>query len=158
MKKKSIFRQMIVPMMTVICVLAAIILIVFITAYEEDIYSRNRDISNLLAGEISVFMDGAYFNNGDGYSDAYFGAVREKEYLFRTDLHTRNGWIADGAFPGGAGRPVYKMVVCPDYVGEKAVYIKIILFCCDRNALRFYFLSDVPRGGIGRHLCGGFEA
>ena len=37
MKKKSIFRQMIVPMMTVICVLAAIILIVFITAYEEDI-------------------------------------------------------------------------------------------------------------------------
>ena len=60
MKKKSIFRQMIVPMMTVICVLAAIILIVFITAYEEDIYSRNRDISNLLAGEISVFMDGAY--------------------------------------------------------------------------------------------------
>ncbi len=60
MKKKSIFRQMIVPMMTVICVLAAIILIVFITAYEEDIYSRNRDISNVLAGEISVFMDGAY--------------------------------------------------------------------------------------------------
>ncbi len=60
MKRKSILKQLLVPVMAVICVLAAMILVLFMAAYEEDIYSRNRDISNLLAGEISVFMDGAY--------------------------------------------------------------------------------------------------
>lgn len=63
MKKKSIFRQMLIPMITVICVLAGIILVIFTGAYEKDIYSRNQDISNLLAGEIAVFMDGAYSIN-----------------------------------------------------------------------------------------------
>ncbi len=50
-------------MVVVICGLAAIILTVFVTAYEKDIYSRNQDISNLLAGETEVFMDGAYSLN-----------------------------------------------------------------------------------------------
>lgn len=63
MKKKSIFKQMLIPVMTVICLLAAMILTVFMTTYEKDIYSRNQDISNLLAGEIAVFMDGAYSVN-----------------------------------------------------------------------------------------------
>lgn len=63
MKRRSIFRQMLIPMITVICVLAAIILVIFMGAYEKDIYSRNQDISNLLAGEIAVFMDGAYSIN-----------------------------------------------------------------------------------------------
>ena len=63
MKKKSIFMQMVVLMMTVICALAAIILMIFVKTYEKDIYSRNQDVSNLLAGEIGVFMDGAYSLN-----------------------------------------------------------------------------------------------
>lgn len=63
MKKKSIFKQMLVLMVVVICGLAAIILTIFMTAYEKDIYSRNQDISNLLAGETGVFMDGAYSLN-----------------------------------------------------------------------------------------------
>ena len=49
--------------MTVICALAAIILMIFVKTYEKDIYSRNQDVSNLLAGEIGVFMDGAYSLN-----------------------------------------------------------------------------------------------
>ena len=67
MKGKSIFKQLLIPMMTIICTLAAslvaVILVIFTTSYEKDIYSRNRDISNLLADQISSFMDGAYSVN-----------------------------------------------------------------------------------------------
>lgn len=67
MKGKSIFKQLLIPMMTIICTLAAalvaVILVIFTTSYEKDIYSRNRDISNLLADRISSFMDGAYSVN-----------------------------------------------------------------------------------------------
>lgn len=63
MKKKSIFKQMLIPMTVVIGLLAAMILTIFMTAYEKDVYSRNQDISDLLAGEIEVFMDGAYSVN-----------------------------------------------------------------------------------------------
>lgn len=63
MRKKSIFRQMLIPMITVICLLAAVILTIFMTAYEKDVYSGNQDIADLLAGEIAVFMDGAYSVN-----------------------------------------------------------------------------------------------
>lgn len=64
MKQKSIFRQLLIPMMAVICTLAValvtVILIIFTTSYEKDIYSKNKDITSLLADEISAFMDGAY--------------------------------------------------------------------------------------------------
>ncbi len=63
MKKRSILMQMLILMGTVICVLSAIILVLFMSAYEKDIYSGNEDVSNLLAGEISVFLDGAYSVN-----------------------------------------------------------------------------------------------
>lgn len=63
MKKKSILKQMLIPVIAVICLLAAMILAIFMTAYEKDVYSRNEDISDLLAGEIGVFMDGAYSVN-----------------------------------------------------------------------------------------------
>lgn len=62
-KRKSIFKQMMIPMMTIICILAVIMLFIFTSSYEKDIYSRNQDISNLLAGEIRAFMDGAYSIN-----------------------------------------------------------------------------------------------
>ena len=67
MKEKSIFKQLLIPMMTIICILVAAlvtaILAIFTTSYEKDIYSKNQSISNLLADEISVFMDGAYSVN-----------------------------------------------------------------------------------------------
>ena len=37
MRKKSIFRQMLIPMIAVIGLLAAIIITIFIAAYEKDI-------------------------------------------------------------------------------------------------------------------------
>lgn len=64
MKNKSIFTQLLIPMMAIICTLAValvtVILIIFTTSYEKDIYSKNKDITNLMANEISAFMDGAY--------------------------------------------------------------------------------------------------
>ncbi|MDE7341145.1 MAG: methyl-accepting chemotaxis protein [Lachnospiraceae bacterium] len=67
MKGKSIFKQLLIPMMAIICTLAAalvvVILLIFTTSYEKDIYFRNQDISNLLAEQISSFMDGAYSVN-----------------------------------------------------------------------------------------------
>lgn len=65
MKKKSIFRQLFIPVMAIICTLAVVLPVVFTTSYEKDIYERNREISNLLAGEISMFMEGAYRMNGE---------------------------------------------------------------------------------------------
>lgn len=67
MKRKSIFKQLLIPMMTVICVLTAVlvvvILMIFTSSYEKDVYSKNQDISNLLSGEMAAFMDGAYSLN-----------------------------------------------------------------------------------------------
>ncbi len=67
MKRKSIFKQMLVSMLTIMCVLAValvgVILIIFTSSYEQDVYSKNEDISKLLSGEIAAFMDGAYSIN-----------------------------------------------------------------------------------------------
>ncbi len=64
MKRKSIFKQMLVSMLTIMCVLAValvgVILVIFTSSYEKDVYSKNEDISKLLSGEIATFMDGAY--------------------------------------------------------------------------------------------------
>ena len=50
--------------MAIICTLAiaivAVILVIFTTSYEKDIYAKNQDRSNLLANQIASFMDGAY--------------------------------------------------------------------------------------------------
>lgn len=67
MKEKSIFKQLLIPMMTIICTLAAalvvVILVIFTTSYEKDIYAKNQDTSNLLSDQIASFMDGAYSVN-----------------------------------------------------------------------------------------------
>lgn len=67
MKRKSIFKQMLVSMLTIMCVLAValvgVILVIFTSSYEKDVYSKNEDISKLLSGEIATFMDGAYSVN-----------------------------------------------------------------------------------------------
>ena len=64
MKKKSIFKQLLVPMVTIVCVLAAVlsgvIVIVSANSYESGIYEENTNKSRLMAGEIATFMDGAY--------------------------------------------------------------------------------------------------
>ena len=67
MKGKSIFKQLLIPMMTVICTLAAALVVVILsivtTSYEKDIYAKNQDISHLLSDQIASFMDGAYSVN-----------------------------------------------------------------------------------------------
>lgn len=64
MKGKSIFKQLLIPMMAIICALVAalvvVILLIVTTSYEKDIYSQNQDISSLLSDQISSFMGGAY--------------------------------------------------------------------------------------------------
>ncbi len=64
MKKKSIFRQLLLPMIAIVCVLAVsltgVIAVVFTKSYENEIYSRNQDKSRLVSGEIGTFLDGAY--------------------------------------------------------------------------------------------------
>ena len=56
MKKKSIFRQLLIPMVLLAAVLPAIVLLIFSTSYEQEIYSKNKQLSSLMAGEITVFM------------------------------------------------------------------------------------------------------
>lgn len=64
MRKKSIFRQLLLPMVAIVCAMAAalvtIILSVFSQSYEKEVYQRSEDKSNLMAGEIRTFLDGAY--------------------------------------------------------------------------------------------------
>lgn len=64
MEKKSIFRQLLLPMVAIVCALAAalvtIILSVFSQSYEKEVYQRGEDKSNLMAGEIRTFLDGAF--------------------------------------------------------------------------------------------------
>lgn len=64
MKKTSIFRQLLLPMIAIVCALAVIltgiIVSVFMKSYESEIYGRSRDKSQLVAGEIATFLDGAY--------------------------------------------------------------------------------------------------
>lgn len=64
MRKKSIFRQLLLPMVAIVCAMAAalvtIILSVFSQSYEKEVYQRSEEKSNLMAGEIRTFLDGAY--------------------------------------------------------------------------------------------------
>lgn len=62
--KKSIMGQLLFPMITIVCVLAliltGIIAAIFSKTYENEIYSREREKSLLVASDIATFMDGAY--------------------------------------------------------------------------------------------------
>ncbi len=64
MKKKSIFRQLLLPIIAVVCalvaVLVSVIVLFFSKSYEKEIYQKNQDKSKLVSGEISTFVDGAY--------------------------------------------------------------------------------------------------
>jgi len=64
MKKTSIFKQLLLPMILIVCVLAlcltGIVVTIFVKSYESQIYGRSQDKSQLVSGEIAMFLDGAY--------------------------------------------------------------------------------------------------
>lgn len=64
MKKTSIFKQLLLPMIAIVCALAVcltgIVVSVFMKSYESELYGRSRDKSQLVSGEIATFLDGAY--------------------------------------------------------------------------------------------------
>lgn len=64
MKTKSIFKQLLVPMIAIVTaltvILAGVIIAVFTRSYEKHIYTSNQEKSNLMSGEIAAFMDGAF--------------------------------------------------------------------------------------------------
>ncbi len=64
MKKTSIFRQLLLPMIAIVCALAVcltgVIAAIFVKSYEGEIYGRSQDKSQLVSGNIATFLDGAY--------------------------------------------------------------------------------------------------
>ena len=64
MKQKSIFKQLLIPMIAIVKALAVILTVVIVVivskSYEKEIYKKSEDKSQLVAGEISAFMDGAF--------------------------------------------------------------------------------------------------
>ena len=64
MKKTSIFKQLLLPMIAIVCALAVcltgIVTFIFMKSYVSEIYLRSQDKSQLVSGEIATFLDGAY--------------------------------------------------------------------------------------------------
>ncbi len=64
MKKTSIFKQLLLPMIAIVCALAVcltgIVTFIFMKSYESEIYLRSQDKSQLVSGEIATLLDGAY--------------------------------------------------------------------------------------------------
>lgn len=85
MKQGSIFRQLLVPVLLIVCILAAALVSVmtamFISSYEKDIYEKEQGQSELMAGQISTFLDGAY-SVTEGL------AVNPSILTMRTDVQT----------------------------------------------------------------------
>lgn len=65
MRKKSILKQLLIPMLTLAVALPAVVLVIFTTSYEQEIYAKNKQLSGLMADEISIFMDKAYQVNAE---------------------------------------------------------------------------------------------
>jgi methyl-accepting chemotaxis protein len=63
-KNTSIFKQLLLQMIAIVCALvvclAGIVAAIFERSYEREIYGRSQDKSQLVAGEIATFPDGAY--------------------------------------------------------------------------------------------------
>lgn len=64
MKKTSIFKQLLLPMILIVCILAlcltGIIATIFVKSYKNQIYGRSQDKSQLVSDQIAMFLDGAY--------------------------------------------------------------------------------------------------
>lgn len=65
MRRKSILKQLLIPMLAIAIALPAVVLVIFTTFYEREIYSKNKQLSGLMADEIGIFMDQAYAVNGE---------------------------------------------------------------------------------------------
>ena len=63
-KNTSIFKQLLLQMIAIVCALVVclegIVAAIFERSYEREIYGRSQDKSQLVAGEIATFPDGAY--------------------------------------------------------------------------------------------------
>lgn len=85
MKKTSIFKQLLLPMIAIVCTLAVcltgIVTIIFMKSYESEIYLRCQDKSQLVSGEIATFLDGAY-----GITEEL--AVNPSILTMKTDVQT----------------------------------------------------------------------
>lgn len=64
MKKTSIFRQLLFPMIAIVCAFAicltGIVVFIFAKSYENEISGESQDKSQLVSGEIAMFLSGAY--------------------------------------------------------------------------------------------------
>ncbi len=64
MKKTGIFRQLLFPMIAIVCAFAicltGIVVFIFVKSYESELYGRSQDKSQLVSGEIATFLSGAY--------------------------------------------------------------------------------------------------
>lgn len=126
MKQGSIFRQLLVPVLLIVCVLAASLVSVmtamFIRSYEQDIYENEQGQTELMAGEIGTFLDGAYsVTEGLAVNPSILTMRTDTQtpiladcvaqHLSGTAVHTGNGRHADRALVGRAGRPFHALVV-----------------------------------------------
>lgn len=64
MKRTSIFKQLLFPMIAIVCAFAicltGIVVFIFVKSYESEIYGKSKDKSQLVSGEIATFLSGAY--------------------------------------------------------------------------------------------------
>ncbi len=64
MKRASIFKQLLFPMIAIVCAFAicltGIVVFIFVKSYESEIYGESEDKSQLVSGEIATFLSGAY--------------------------------------------------------------------------------------------------
>lgn len=64
MRNKSIFKQMLIPMIAIVVLLAAVLVTIialfFTSFYKKEIQERNRERAGLLSESIRIFVDGAY--------------------------------------------------------------------------------------------------
>lgn len=64
MKNTSIFKQLLMPMIAIVCALAicltGIVAAIFVKSYKKELYGRSQDKSQLVSGEIATFLEGAY--------------------------------------------------------------------------------------------------
>lgn len=64
MKRTSIFKQLLFPMIAIVCAFAicltGMVVFIFVKSYESEIYGKSQDKSQLVSGEIATFLSGAY--------------------------------------------------------------------------------------------------
>lgn len=64
MKDKSIFKQLLIPMIAIVGALAIVLSVAIVLtvsgSFEKEVMNRNHDKSKLVAGEISAFLDGVF--------------------------------------------------------------------------------------------------